>query len=123
MKTKVILFLLFVLFQQQNVIAQKLSIELFNKTGLDLDSVILNNVYCGKIKKDSSINVLKCKGFYSSSGLPLLRITAITQNKISFHSLKGCGTKAKNITTGKYQFDMFMNKPELGNVLQVKKHE
>lgn len=123
MKTKVVLFLLFILFQQQNVIAQKLTVELFNKTGLDLDSVILNKVYCGKIKKDSSLNVLSCKGFYSSSGLPLLSVSAITQNKISVRSLKECGTKAKYITTGKHQFDIYLSELELGNFLKVKKHE
>jgi hypothetical protein len=123
MKTKVVLFLLFILFQQQNVIAQKLSIELFNKTGVDLDSVTLNKVYCGKIKKDSSLKVFKCKGFYSSSGWPLLKTTAIIHNNIPVRSLTECGTKAKYITTGKHQFDIYLSELELGNVLRVKKHE
>lgn len=63
MKTKVVLFLLCAIFLQQNGFAQKLTIELFNKTGFDLDSVSLNKVYCGKIKKDSSLKVLNARGF------------------------------------------------------------
>jgi len=122
MKTKVVLFLLCVIFYQYGN-AQKLTIELFNKTGLDLDSVTLNKVYCGKIEKDSSLKVLKCKGFYSSSGWPLLKISAIIQNNIPVRSLSECGSKAKYITTGKHQFDIYLSKPELGNVLTLKKHE
>ena len=123
MKTKVFLFLLCAIFLQQNGFSQKLTIELFNKTGLDLDSVTLNKVYCGKIKKDSSLKVLKCKGFYSSSGLPLLKISGVINDKIPVRSLTECGTKAKYITTGKHQFDIFLSKPELGNVLTLKKHQ
>jgi len=122
MKTKVVLILLCVIFYQYGN-AQKLTIELFNKTGLDLDSVTLNKVYCGKIEKDSSVKVLKCKGFYSSSGWPLLKISAIIQNNIPVRSLSECGSKAKYITTGKHQFDIYLSKPELGNVLTLKKHE
>ena len=123
MKTKVVLFLLFAIFLQQNGFAQKLTIELFNKTGFDLDSVSLNKVYCGKIEKDSSLKVLKCKGFYSSSGWPLLKISGIIHDKIPVRSLTKCGTKAKFIATGKHQFDIYISKPELGNVLTLKKHE
>ena len=122
MKTKVVLFLLFAIFCK-NGFAQKLTIELFNKTGLDLDSVTLNKVYCGKIEKDSSLKVLKCKGFYSSSGWPLLKISGIIHKKIPVRSLTECGTKAKFITTGKHQFDIYLSKPEMGNVLTLKKHE
>jgi hypothetical protein len=122
MKTKVVLFLLCAIFCQYGN-AQKLTIELFNKTGLDLDSVTLNKVYCGTIKKDSSLKVLKCKGFYSSSGWPLLKISGIIHDKIPVRSLTKCGTKAKFITTGKHQFDIYLSKPELGNVLTLKKHE
>ncbi len=122
MKTKVVLILLFAIFCK-NGFAQKLTIELFNKTGLDLDSVTLNKVYCGKIEKDSSLKVLKCKGFYSSSGWPLLKISGIIHDKIPVRSLTECGTKAKFITTGKHQFDIYLSKPELGNVLTLKKHE
>ena len=122
MKTKVVLILLFAIFCK-NGFAQKLTIELFNKTGLDLDSVILNKVYCGKIEKDSSLKVLKCNGFYSSSGWPLLKISGIIHDKIPVRSLTKCGTKAKFITTGKHQFDIYLSKPELGNVLTLKKHE
>ena len=122
MKTKVVLFLLCAIFCQ-NGIAQKLTIELFNKTGFDLDSVILNKVYCGKIEKDSSLKVLKCTGFYSSSGWPLLKISGIIHDKIPVRSLTKCGTKAKFIATGKHQFDIYITKPELGNVLTLKKHE
>ena len=122
MKTKVVLFLLCAIFYQYGN-AQKLTIELFNKTGLDLDSVTLNKVYCGKIENDSSLKVLKCTGFYSSSGWPLLKISGIIHDKIPVRSLTKCGTKAKFITTGKYQFDIYISKPELGNVLTLKKHE
>lgn len=122
MKTKVVLILLCAFFYQYGN-AQKLTIELFNKTGLDLDSVTLNKVYCGKIEKDSSVKVLKCKGFYSSSGWPLLKISAIIHNNTPVRSLSECGSKAKYITTGKHQFDIFLSKPELGNVLTSKKHE
>ena len=122
MKTKVVLFLLCAIFYQYGN-AQKLTIELFNKTGLDLDSVTLNKVYCGTIKKDSSLKVLKCKGFYSSSGWPLLKISGIIHNNTPVRSLTECGTKAKYITTGKHQFDIYLSKPELGNVLTLKKHE
>jgi hypothetical protein len=122
MKTKVVLILLFAIFCK-NGFAQNLNIELFNKTGLDLDSVILNKVYCGKIEKDSSLKVLNCNGFYSSSGWPLLKISGIIYDKIPVRSLTKCGTKAMFITTGKHQFDIYLSKPELGNVLTLKKHE
>lgn len=58
MKTKVVLFLLCAIFFHYGN-AQKVTIELFNKTGLDLDSVTLKKVYCGKIENDSSLKVLK----------------------------------------------------------------
>ena len=62
MKTKVVLFLLFAIFSK-NGFTQKLTIELFNKTGLDLDSVTLNKVYCGTIKKIHPLKFLNAKGF------------------------------------------------------------
>jgi hypothetical protein len=50
--------------------AQYLLIKIYNKTGYDLDSVSIGNIYAGKIEKDASTPFLKCDPVSMRDELP-----------------------------------------------------
>ena len=85
---------------------QKLKIELFNKTGYDLDSVSVGDNYVGELKKDSSVMILDCKQIRIVSRA-LYNGYGIIKNKTKQKRLiRYCWRGIKNIKKGDFKFDI-----------------
>ncbi len=122
MKTKKTLsFLIFLLLivNGKNLNAQKLTIEVFNKTGMDLDSVQLDKQYIGYLPKDSSAVLENHKEFKASGSWPLMKIRAVDEKGNKSHNLTECGSKAKVIKDGRHRIDIKVANPEFGNILTL----
>ena len=122
MKTKntlSFLILLLLIVNGKNLYAQKLTIEVFNKTGMDLDSVQLDKQYIGYLPKDSSAVLENYKEFKASGSWPLMKIRAVDNKGNKSHNLTECGTKAKVIKDGRHRIDIKVANPEFGNILTL----
>ena len=122
MKTKntlSFLILLLLIVNGKNLYAQKLTIEVFNKTGMDLDSVQLDKQYIGYLPKDSSAVLEIYKEFKASGSWPLMKIRAVDDKGNKSHNLTECGTKAKVIKDGRHRIDIKVANPEFGNILTL----
>lgn len=122
MKTKntlSFLILLLLIVNGKNLNAQKLTIEVFNKTGMDLDSVYFDKQYIGYLPKDSSAVLRKYKEFKASGSWPLMKIRAVDHKGNKSHNLTECGTKAKVIKDGRHRIDIKVANSEFGNILTL----
>ena len=101
------------------IYSQNLTVELFNNTGMDLDSVQLDKQYIGFLPKDSSAVLENYKEFKASGSWPLMRIRAVDDKGNKSHNLTECGTKAKVIKDGRHRIDIKVANPEFGNILTL----
>jgi hypothetical protein len=101
------------------IYSQNLTIEVFNKTGMDLDSVLLDSLFIGKLPNDSMVLVQNCSEFKASGSWPLMRIRAVGAKGNKSHNLAECGTKARVIKDGRHRIDIKVANPEFGNILTL----
>ena len=118
-KTLSFLIFLFLIVSGKNLSAQKLTIEVFNKTGMDLDSVYFDKQYIGYLPKDSSAVLKNYKEFKASGSWPLMKIRAVNDKGIKSYNLTECGTKAIAIKKGRQRIDIKVANPEFGNILTL----
>ncbi len=101
------------------IYSQNLTVELFNNTGMDLDSVQLDKQYIGFLPKDSSAVLENYREFKASGSWPLMKIRAVDDKGNKSHNLTECGTKAKVIKDGRHRIDIKVANPEFGNILTL----
>ena len=101
------------------IYSQNLTVELFNNTGMDLDSVQLDKQYIGYLPKDSSAVLENYKEFKASGSWPLMKIRAVNDKGIKSYNLTECGTKAIAIKKGRHRIDIKVANPEFGNILTL----
>jgi len=101
------------------IYSQSLTVELFNNTGMDLDSVQLDSLFIGKLPSDSSAVLKNYKEFKASGSWPLMKIWAVDDKGNKSHNLTECGTKAKVIKDGRHRIDIKVANPEFGNILTL----
>lgn len=94
--------------------AQTLSIKIYNQTGYDLDSLYFENHYLGAMKKDSAILIRNIDSFTVIGELPLHRPKAVVRGMKTKKNHAECLTKARQVKTGKYRFDLKSYEDELG---------
>jgi hypothetical protein len=125
MKTKNLLsfLILLLIVNGKNLYAQKLTIEIFNKTGMDLDSVQLDGSFIGQIPNDSSILIKHFSAFEASGSWPLMGIYAVSSAGKRLRNLAKCGTKAVRYTEGTYRFDIVIKNEEFSDKLTLIKRE
>ena len=104
-------------------IGQSINIQVFNKTGYDLDSVLFGHFYLGKLSKDSTVFLSGIDEITMHGDVPLNRPFGLIEGKKRPFNLTPCGTKSKKKKEGSYAFDLFIY--ETGNqyLLYWKKHE
>ena len=104
-------------------IGQNINIQVFNKTGYDLDSVSFNHFYLGNISRDSTVFISNIIEITMQGDVPLHRPFGIIEGKNRPLNLAPCGTKSKKKKAGIYAFDLFIC--ETGNEYRLywKKHE
>ncbi len=103
--------------------SQNLTVEIYNKTGITLDSVQLDSVYIGRILNDSSAIVKKLNEFQLSGPWPLLRIKAVDASGKLLICLAKCGTKAVTVKEGDYAFDIILNTAGINPHLELVAHK
>ena len=122
MKTTLLLF--FVLSVSKISFGQHLKIELFNKTGYNLDSVSIGTEGIVKIKKDSSAVIHGCKDLSMMGGLPIGNANGkIYEKKRDTRFIGICGTGNKSVHKGHFQFDIIMVDSENGYRLFYQSHK
>ncbi len=122
MKTVTLIFFLLIGFKSG--FSQHLKIELFNKTGYDLDSVSMGNEGFEKIKKDSSAVIHNCKELSIMGGLPIGTANGkIHEKKCDRRFVGICGTGNKTVRKGHFQFDIIMVDGENGYRLFYRSHK
>lgn len=101
--------LFFLLIVSQISFGQHLKIELFNKTGYDLDSISIGTASFIKIKKDSSVIINNCKEITMMGDLPIGTVNGRINEKVHDKRFIGiCGTGNKTVHKGHYQFNIIM---------------
>lgn len=105
-----ILFTIIATFVMTSIQSQNVNVKCINRTGFDLDSVVIEGVMFGQLQNDSASQVIKLKGLTIDSGvMPLISIKStidsrpITQHKIPFI----CGTSLVQKTEGDYVFYIY----------------
>ncbi|MFO0359956.1 MAG: hypothetical protein ACK50N_05620 [Flavobacteriales bacterium] len=105
------------------IFGQNIQIEVFNKTGYNLDSVSFHHFYLGKIIKDSTFFLSGIDEITMQGDVPLNQPFGLIEGKKRPFNLTPCGTKSKKRKEGSYAFDLFIY--ETGNEYRLywKKHE
>jgi hypothetical protein len=106
---------------QTAAIAQKLSIEIYNKTGISLDSVQINGKFIGQLRNDSTTILKDFKEFKISGAWPLMKIRAVDPSGERIQNLAHCGTKALPVREGHYRFEITLNSEGLKRHLLLTK--
>jgi hypothetical protein len=115
--------LAFLLLLPSLAIGQNIEIRVFNKTGYDLDSVLFDQFYLGKLSNDSTVFLSGISEIVMQGDVPLRRPFGLIEGKKRPFNLTPCGTKSKKVKAGSYAFDIFIY--ETGNEYRLywKKHE
>jgi len=122
MKTTILFF--FLLSVSQISFGQHLKIELFNKTGYNLDSVSIGNEGFVTIKKDSSAVIHGIKEISMMGALPIGNANGkIYEKKRDARFLGICGTGNKSVRKGYFKFDIIMVDGENGYRLFYQSHK
>ena len=88
--------------------AQDLALTLYNKTGFDLDSVMVHDLYFGKILKDQSKSIGDIDELVFQGLVPLFHPSAIIQGEQLRRVMAPCTTKSKKKQRGSYAFDILL---------------
>lgn len=115
-------FLFLTLLSFQIASAQKIKIKLYNKTGYDLDSVMIVDKFVGKIEKGGIEKVLYNKQLIMQGDVPFGRPIAIIKNKKAAKVMLGCSTKTKKINSGSLEFDINIYEGNEGFRLYWQRH-
>jgi len=107
-----------------NCFGQKLKIEIFNKTGFDLDSIKVQGKYIGSIKKNSSIVLSDFMKFKIQDGLPFGFPYGVIVGEKTYKGFYGlCGTGMKTVKRGKFRFNLICKERETGKELLWDEHK
>ncbi len=123
MKNKIIFCFFISLVLHSLSFCQIVGIEVFNKTGYNLDSVSFYNIELGNITQDSSVVLADLDEIIFLGDLPLHLPFGLIEGKKRPTNLTPCGTKSKKKNDGFYQFDILIY--EIGNEYRLywRKHE
>jgi hypothetical protein len=90
--------------------AQKADIVIFNKTGFDLDSLMMSKIYIGKLQKDSSLKIYPKNPLELQSGLPIYNISAKVDGRVIAPKPLRCAKGIQKNNSGTLLFDIRLYK-------------
>jgi hypothetical protein len=91
-------------------------VKFYNKTGENIDSLIIAETFIGHLKKDSSTESIDFKHFTFDDSIPYEQISAILNSKKSYQlNWSWCGTGRNTESNGSYIFDLKKVIDEKGN--------
>ena len=102
--------------------AQELEVVLYNKTGQNLDSLVVADHFAGSLKKDSVLAIKGIKNLLMQGEQPMRRPRANILGKTALPMVSECSTKSKSVSSGKFTFDICLYEAEAGFRLYLKKH-
>jgi hypothetical protein len=123
MKNKIIFCFFISLVLPPLSFCQNLGIEVFNKTGYNLDSVSFCKIEIGNITQDSSVVLTDLDEITFLGDLPLHLPFGLIEGKKRPMNLTPCGTKSKKKKEGFYQFDILIYEYGGEYRLYWRKHE
>ena len=114
---KKIIFLLFTLLVAAIVRGQGVTLKIYNRTGCELDSVVMGRTYIGHIAKDSVKVIKKMKELTVQGDMPLRLPAGIANGRKTRAFTAECATKSKTVNSGTYSVDLIVK--EDANVLRM----
>lgn len=109
MKKVFVFIVIFGIFRSASKLhAQGLTLTLYNKTGFDLDSVSVHDIYFGNILKDQSKSIRDVDELVFQGLVPLFHPSAIIQGEQLRRVMAPCTTKSKKKQRGSYAFDILL---------------
>ncbi|MBF4514995.1 hypothetical protein IRZ71_01490 [Flavobacterium sp. ANB] len=95
---------------------KNLHIKFYNKTGKDIDSLVIAGTFIENLKNGNSTEYIDYKEFLFDSGIPYEQISGIVnKKKISQLNWSDCGTERNLQSEGSYIFDLKKAEDEKGN--------
>lgn len=94
--------------------AQNLSLEVYNLSGYDLDSLYIEKEYVGGLKRDSTIIIRQIDTLTIQGMLPLLLPVGVVKEKKMHRSPLKCSTKSRKVSDGHYRFNLHSREDQRG---------
>lgn len=95
---------------------KRVHVKFYNKTGEDIDSLVVAGNLIGHLKNNSSTESINYKAFLFDSGVPYEQISGLINNKkIEQFNWSDCGTERNKESQGFYVFDIKKTTDEKGN--------
>ncbi|OXA74904.1 hypothetical protein SAMN05444397_1069 [Flavobacterium aquidurense] len=95
---------------------KNLHIKFYNKTGENINSLVVAGTLIGHMKNGSSTEFIDYKEFLFDSGIPYEQISGLINNKkIEQFNWSDCGTERNTESEGSYIFDIKKATDEKGN--------
>jgi len=86
---------------------RSIHVKFHNKTGEDIDSLVIAGTFIGSLKKDQSTEYISFKEFEFDGDLPYEEISGTTNNKkLDKLHWSWCGTERNTKSKGSYIFDI-----------------
>jgi hypothetical protein len=102
----------------------EMNVEIFNKTGSDLDSVYIGEQYVGKIAKNGIVEVQSCPSFEMQDGAPFGYASGVINGMQEDTRRVGyCGTGVEPAAVGDHQFDIELMDSKFGYRLHWRPHK
>lgn len=120
-------FLWVILFACYKLSSQNISIQLFNKTGHDLDSVQYARKYFGKMAKNDSLLIDDLDAVPLDSGFPRFAFYGkrLDEAPLKNNFVNGsiyCAAQWRTVYHFETKYDIVMNEYDLGYVLSLIEH-
>lgn len=86
---------------------KNLHVKFYNKTGQDIDSLVIAGTFIGHLKNGSSTEYVNYKEFLFNGNIPYEQISGIVnKKKVSQLDWSDCGTDDNSQSNGSYIFDL-----------------
>lgn len=92
-------------------------VKFYNKTGENIDSLVIAGTLIGDLKNDNSTEHIDFKTFLFDGNNPYEQISGIINNKkVTQFNYSWCGTERNRRSKGSYVFDLKKQTDEKGNI-------
>lgn len=116
-KTELLIFIILIIIGFAFYLNFKnLHVKFDNKTGENIDSLVVAGTLIGHLKNGNSTEYINYKEFLFDSGIPYEQISGLINNKkIEQFNWSDCGTERNTESEGSYLFDIKKTIDEKGN--------
>ena len=103
---------------------QDLKVKFHNRTGFDVDQILVNETFVGSIPKDSVTDLITFPSFWLDDGSPREKISGIYRKEYIANSAfqTECGSGIRQITAGELHLDILIKTVEEVDYLFLARH-